>query len=359
MAIKNEYMPCLAIPPGETLEEQLQQIGMTQVEFSKRTGLTTKHINEIINGKASITPETALRFESVLGIPASFWNNLEANYQETKARIEAEQQLQSEIELARSISYAEMAKLEWVPKTSDWKEKVFNLRNFFGVAALEYIPNVIPVAFRKSEIKDASALSLAAWLRKGELISQIIKTKPFNKDLLKESIPGIRELSVKSPREFLPLIKDLLANCGVAFVLVPHLKKTYAHGATKWLAPDKVMIVLSIRGSFSDIFWFSLFHEIAHVLLHNKKQVFIAHNNRAHDELETIEDEADNFASHNLINQRSYQSFLQNSLSEGSIRNLADELKIHPGIIVGRLQHDKIIRYDQYTHLRARYVWVS
>lgn len=357
MAIKNEFVPCIAIPPGETLEEQLEQIGMTQVDFSKRTGLTTKHINEIINGKASITPETALRFESVLGIPASFWINLEANFQEAKARIEKEGKLQEEIEYARSIPYAEIAKHEWIPKTSNWNEKVINLRHFFGVASLDYIPNVIPVAFRKSEIKDASSLALAAWLRKGELISQDINTKPFNKDLLKESIPAIRELSLKSPREFLPHIKELLSNCGVALALVPHLKKTYAHGATRWLTPDKVMIVLSIRGSFSDVFWFSLFHEIGHVLLHNKKQVFIAHNDRAQDDLETIEIEADNFASGNLIIQRNYQSFLQRGLSDNSIKDLANELRIHPGIIVGRLQHDRIIRYDQYNGLRARYVW--
>lgn len=361
MANKNEYVPCLAIPPGETLEEQLEQIGMTQVEFSKRTGLTTKHINEIINGKASLSPETALRFESVLGIPASFWNNLEANYQDAKARIESEQKLQNEIEYARAIPYAEMAKYDWVPKTSKWNEKVINLRYYFGVASLDYIPNVIPVAFRKSEIRDASSLALASWLRKGELISHGINTKPYNKDLLKENISVLRELSLKPPREFLPLIKQLLANCGVALVLVPHLKKTYAHGATKWMAPDKVMIVLSIRGSFADIFWFSLFHEIGHVLLHNKKQVFIAHNTVDYDDSETlkIENESDVFASNNLISQRNYQAFLQNELNEKSIKILANELRIHPGLIVGRLQHDNIIRYDQYNHLRTRYVWAS
>lgn len=359
MANKIEYVPCLAIPPGETLEEQLQQIGMTQVDFSRRTGLTPKHINEIINGKAPITPETALRFESVLGIPASFWNNLEAEYQEAKARIEAEQQLQDEIELARSIPYAEMAKYEWIPKTTDWSEKVTSLRTFFGVASLDYIPNVIPVAFRKSEIKNASALALAAWLRKGELIAQSIKTRPFDKDLLKKNIPKIRELSLQSPKQFIPVIKEFLADCGVALVFIPHLQKTYANGATKWLTPDKVMVVLSIRGSFADIFWFSLFHELGHVLLHNKKQVYVSHTKREQDESQELENEADNFASNSLISPREYQLLLENGLDEISIKALASVLRIHPGIIVGRLQHEKKIRYDHYNHLRTRYVWVS
>ncbi len=81
------FLPDYAVPPGETLFENLDAIGMSQVELAERTGRPKKTINEIIKGKAAITPETALQFERVLGIPAGFWNNLERNYQETLARI--------------------------------------------------------------------------------------------------------------------------------------------------------------------------------------------------------------------------------------------------------------------------------
>ncbi len=85
--MKTSCQPNYSIPPGETLRETLETIGMTQVELADRTGRPKKAINEIIEGKAPITVKTALQLERVLGVPASVWNNLERNYQKTKARL--------------------------------------------------------------------------------------------------------------------------------------------------------------------------------------------------------------------------------------------------------------------------------
>lgn len=355
MAKNVEFKPCIAVPPGETLKEHLEDIDMSQADLAKRTGLTTKHINEIINGKASISQDTSLKLENVLGIPASFWNNLEASYQETKARLEAENQILKEAEIAKHITYAEIAKLNWVKPTKKIKEKVINLRSFFGVASLKLVPNVIPVAFRKSSIKDASALSLATWLRRGEILSQKIETRPFNKDLLKNRIDDLRRLTLKAPEDFCSKLESICALCGVAVVFVPHIKGTYAHGATKWLSPQKAMIQLSIRGSYSDIFWFSFFHELGHVLLHSKKQTFIADKSTMH---EAIEQEADEFASNTLIPPKEYSKFLsKKDFTEASIHAFAKGLNIHSGVVIGRLQHDEVLSFNQYSYLRTRYVW--
>lgn len=356
MANKFEFKPNIAVPPGETLKEHIENINMSQIDLAKRTGLTQKHISEIINAKSPISQETALKLENVLGIPASFWNNLESNYQETLARIEAEQKINEEFEIAKQIPYAEIAGLNWVQKTKNIREKVVYLRNFFSVASLKLVPDVIPVAFRKSEIKDESELSLATWLRRGELLAQQINTVPFNKDKLKTTISEFRSLTLNSPEEFCTKIQKMCASCGIALVLVPHISKTYANGASKWISPQKAMIQLSIRGSFADIFWFSFFHELGHVfLLHSKKITFVATKENA---LDVLERDADSFASNTLIPKKDYEAFIaKRDFSEANIVSFANKLNIHSGIVVGRLQHDNILNFNQYSHLRSRYVW--
>ncbi len=76
----------MAIPPGEVLEEELEARGMTQKELATRLGRPPQAVNEIIRGKKAITPETALGLETVLGVGADFWLNLEVSYKLTLAR---------------------------------------------------------------------------------------------------------------------------------------------------------------------------------------------------------------------------------------------------------------------------------
>ncbi len=347
------YKPNIAIPPGETLLEYLESMGMTQVDLAKRIGLTPKTVNEIINGKAPITAENALKLESIFGTPASFWNNLEANYQEAKARLDAEYAIKDETSIARAIPYPSLAKLKVVSPTRCIEEKVVNLRSFFGVASLHYVQDVQPVAFRKQEKVTVSSFALASWLRIGEVWAAEIETKPYDEKKLKELMITFRSLTLKRAEEFAPDLKDLCASVGIAFVLVPHLPKTYAHGATKWLTPQKALIQLSIRCSYSDIFWFSFFHELGHILLHSKKQAF-AETGISNQ----LEDQADRFAAEKLIPNADYKMFLKkNKFTRESIIRFAGNIEIHPGIIVGKLQHDEIIGHDYFNDLRPRLIW--
>ncbi|SHF12159.1 HTH-type transcriptional regulator / antitoxin HigA [Tissierella praeacuta DSM 18095] len=356
---KIEYIASIAVPPGETLKEQIDSMGMTQVELAKRTGLTTKHINEIIKGKSPITQETSLKLEYVLGIPASFWNNLEANYQETKARIKAREEINNEMVIAREVPYPEIAKLGWIPSTRDIEEKVMNLRTFFGVASLNLLPETIKgaFAFRISEKYEASNYSLATWLRKGEIEAERIATETFNKSKLKKLIPKFRELTLEAPDVFYPKMVELCASCGIALVLVPHISKTYACGATNWVKSDRAIVQLSVRGARADIFWFTFFHEIAHIILHDRKEFHLQESKSG----VCIEDEADNQAGNWLIPPEEYGKFVSTASysHRENILLFAEQIDIHPCIVVGRLLHDKKIEYHQYNDLRPSFVIVS
>ena len=275
---KNQFKPDIAIPPGETLKEVLEDRNLKQVDFCKRLGVSEKMISQIINGVAPITPQTAFKFESVLGIPASFWINLESNYQEVKQRLEIENQLRNsdenkEVEILREIDYSELAKLGWVAGTRDRVEKILNLRKFFGVTSLCKINEIYGVAFRKASNK-ASPYALAALLEKGTKEANNIETDNFDENKIKPSINKMRKLTMEEPDIFVKELKDICSGCGIALVILPHLNKTFLHGATKWLNPDKALLLLTIRLKYLDIFWFS-FSMSWGIFCYTAKKIFL------------------------------------------------------------------------------------
>ena len=360
METETRHNSDLAIPPGEYLLEASAELGLNQVDLARRMGRPVQAISEIVKGIKAITPDTALQLEEVLGVPAHIWTGLEADYQLIRARQQAEQQVEAEASDVGCYPYAEMAKLGWVGKTRKPVEKVRELRRFYGVASLANLPEVrsYAPAFRKSKHRNLSHEALAAWLRAGALKAEQIATRPFDKKALKALLPDLRKLTITSPQRFQPELCKRLADVGVALVLLPHLPKTYTNGATFWIHPDKAVLLMTIRGSWADIFWFSLFHEIAHILLHDKRRIFLENGN-ADTETSEQEQEADDFASNIMIPRKAYSAFIQTGeFTAQSISTLAKSIGIAPGIITGRLQHNGHIGHHCHIH-RNQYKWVG
>ena len=354
------YYSDLAVPPGEYLAEVLEEKGIYQADLARRMGRPIPAINEIIKGDKSITSETALQLEQVLGVPAHIWTGLEAQYQLVKARANEQAQLEKDIPLLAEIPFGELANLGFVKKTRIAFEKIKELQRFFGVSALSNMPQVkaFAPAFRCSGKRKASPYALAAWLRCGEIEARKIETKPFSKEKLEAALAEIRKMTSQPPEVFLPVMKQMLAEAGVALVMLKHLPKTYANGATFWLGSDKAVVLMSIRGSWADIYWFSLIHELAHILKHDKRLTFIE-DGECNPEVKKQEDEADAFAGEQLIPGKSYEGFIQSEqFGSGAIRAFAKEIGVHPGIVVGRLQHDNRLPVVTVLNgMRARFIW--
>jgi len=353
------YISDLAIPPGEYLEEVLDDLEISQAELARRMGRPPQAINEIIKGEKAITPNTAIQLEQVVDIPAEFWNSLESEYRLVLAKEQEIIKAQQEIEAACSFPYLEMSKLGLVKKTRNAIEKVKELQKFFGVSSLFNIENVneYSPAFRLYKKDTISREAIAAWLRTGHLIASKQRVDNFEKNTLKNNIKNIRSLSLESnPNKMLGSLKQLLADCGVALVVIPHYPKTYVTGATFWYGKNKPVIMMSMRGSWGDIFWFSLMHELAHILLHDKRITFIEGGN-SNENYKSQEEEADNFSQETLIPKAPYDEFVSNfDFSPTSIALFAKSIDIHPGIVTGRLQHDKKLSHLQHHH-RIRYKW--
>lgn len=358
---RNAFRPNYAVPPGETLKETIESMGMTQAELAQRTGRPKKTINEIIKGKAAIIPDTAIQLERALGVPASFWNNLERNFQETLARLREEEQLQSQIKWLKSFPMSSLIKKGWLPKLKSDVEKLRALLNFFGVAGVSEwraIWENSEAAYRQSLAFQSKPAAVAAWLRKGEVESLKIECQPFNEKNSYAALNKIRGLTEESPDVFEPEMRRLCAGAGVAVVFVPELPGTHLYGATRWIGTTKALIQLSLRGKSDDHLWFTFFHEAGHILLHGKKEVFIEAEGEGCREIggSEKEQEANRFAQDLLIPSERYQVFLDADLfNESEIQRFAKALGIAAGIVVGRLQHDKAIPFTVSNSLKKRF----
>ena len=360
MATNQEIYSDLAVPPGVYLSEIAEEMSMSQAELARRMGRPVQAISEIASGIKSITPDTALQLEQVLGVPAHIWTGLEAEYQLTKARSNAAEQVEHETNLAIHFPYPEIAKLGWVKPTRKRSEKVVELRRFFGVASLHNLPGVraYAPAFRQSTKSKASHEALVAWLRGGALEADKIDTEPFDQAKARAALRKLRHLTREEPGAFLSALKQQLAEVGIAFVLLPHFPKTYTNGATFWANPNKAVLMMSIRGSWADIFWFSLFHELGHILLHDKRHTFLE-DGLNDPSWKKQEEEADEFAQKTLIPPAPYRAFVKaGHFTAANIASFSDEIDIAPGIVVGRLQHDGRLPLNHHIH-RARYKWAK
>jgi HTH-type transcriptional regulator/antitoxin HigA len=300
MATEKRVYSDLPIPPGEYLAEVLDAKGMAQAELARRIDRPIQAINEIIKGEKAITPATALQLEKALGVPAHIWVGLESRYQLIKARLEERKQLQKESAFLRRTPYKQLADLDCVERTQDREHKIRELHRFYGVSALGNLPGIkaYEASFRCGVAREGSSYALAAWLKCAEMRAKEAPAEPFNKRKLRKSLGDIRALSEKGSDGSIAELEGILSRCGVVLVLLPHFPKTYANGATFWIKPDKPVLVMSIRGIRADSFWFNLFHEIGHILLHRK--ITYIDDGNVLPELARQEKEADGFAASSL-----------------------------------------------------------
>jgi HTH-type transcriptional regulator/antitoxin HigA len=335
----NKYVfePDYAVPPGQTLREVMESLGMSQSELAKRTDLTVQSLNRIFKGAQPITYESANRLELATGVSASMWNNLEAQYREQLAKIHERDRLKTDLVWLKEIPTAELVRRSILPKT---KDKVLLLREvlkFFGVSSVgawEKIWSTPAVAARRSQCFDSKPGAASTWIRLGELQAREIDSRPFDRDRFKAALRQIRNLTREPAQAFESEMKRLCAESGVAVALVKEMKHVPWNGATKWLTPHKAMILLCLRGKGEDKFWFSFFHEAGHVLNDSKKDLLI-NDGRQED---PREERANDFASEYLIPSK-YDDPIRRIRSHSEVIHLAEQLEIAPGIVAGRYQH--------------------
>jgi HTH-type transcriptional regulator / antitoxin HigA len=355
MAPSIRYEPDYAVEPGRSLRSTLSELGLTQADLAARTGLSQKHINQIVQGIAPITPETALFLERATHVPARTWSAMEAVYRERLARRHDEERFAEEADWLQDLPIRELVKRGYVNRSDSKGRQVEQVCRFFGVADRERWRRVwlAPlVSYRQSTSFDVDTGAVATWLRLGELKAQDVDVDAFDAKRFRRALTYARELTVKDSGVALKRLQHECANAGVAIIFLAEISGTRTSGAARWLTPSKALIQLSDRYKADDQFWFSFFHEAAHLLLHSKKEMFVSPADRSAIS-EDEEDEANSFAEAHLIPGR-YKSWLHSLRTNRDVIEFADELGIAPGIVVGRLHNDGIWGWSRGNLLKRK-----
>lgn len=347
--------------PGKTLEAKLIKKGITRKELSQRIDVSEKHISTVITGERGISPAFARKLGYVFEDTA-FWLNLQAEYDAEQSRIKDENSIsQEEVEVLKPLHdiTAYLIEKEYIHNNCGDADKVMQLRDFLGVSDLLLIPNITYNAAYRAQLSTnikVDPFVLFAWQRLCEKETEKINpTASLNKELLKESIPEIKSKMFGEIDDGVRKIQQILAKCGIAFEVVKNFRGAPVQGFIKELADGHIILCLTIRGKRADRFWFTLFHEIAHILNDDYKHRFVDFDSIKDD----VESKADSLAGEMLIDSNIYKDFIHSG--EGFtwpvIVKWAKKMHIEPFILLGRLQNDSILEWTDYTEKVVYYEW--
>lgn len=343
--------PDLLIHPGETISEAIEDRGINQKELATRTGFSEKHISTVINGKKSISAKLALALEIALDIPASFWNTLQSNYSaEVELFNESHEISSKEIDIAKELVEVTETLTKQKLDASNPSILVLVLRRFLGIHNLTSIKKLTSTYYRGQFNVSTNDYIMYAWQYLSEKQAEGQTENPFDRNLLLENLDNIKKIMFLKETDHIKELTKIFNKCGILFVVNKHVKKAPIHGLTTKTKTNKVLIAMTIRNKYIDTFWFSLFHEIAHLI--NKDYLIKQIDQK---KIKEIERKADEFAKNMLINKDNYNAFIKKgNFTDNDIIAFAKENNVLPGIVAGRLMKEELISWSQ-NSLRTKY----
>ncbi len=351
--------PTLATHPGEVLIDELDARGIKQREFASELNIAVTQLNEIIKGKRSITPDFAVLLEGILGIDAQFWVNMQANYNLDLARIkktniEKKQILERWQVLKNYVAIGYFKKLGIIEGSPFNDEKA--IQKIYKENSLEGIINQVTrynySLFKKSDKLNTEQINLISWVKLVEHKASDINVEVFDNNKIESLIIDLKK--VFTEKDIVAKTFDLLAQAGIKLVILEHPEHVPVDGMSFWNDSNPA-IGLTLRHNRLDNFAFTLFHEIGHIMLHlrnDKKEEFVDNIDEIRSSKDKIENEANDFASDNLINPRIWKELITTcfNYTDGVIENFAEKANVHPAILRGRICHE----FNQYYKVKTR-----
>lgn len=346
--------PDYIVTTGDFVSEWMDDAGVNAAELARRLDVTPKHVSEILSGKAPLSHPLALGLERVTGVPARIWNQYESGYRDDLARAAERDSLSAQYWQAKEFPLAYLRK--WAYITAPARHHVDTVRQLLSILRVAdlraYDATWVhgKVAYRKVAVSGDKTPAMATWLALGEIQEDSQSALPaYDRAGLQQLIPQLRGLSAHpDPTEAIHKVRAELRSVGVVFALIPPIPGLGVHGATRWINGNP-FVQLSLRGKSDDQLWFTLFHELGHVLLHRDTTVFLSSDENQ------SETEADVFASTTLVPEN-YHDRLPLRRDLAAVRALAAELGVAPSIVLGqaqRLTGDFAWGHD----LRVKFEW--
>jgi plasmid maintenance system antidote protein VapI/Zn-dependent peptidase ImmA (M78 family) len=359
----NDFQPDWISAPGDTIADILEERDLPQAEFARRIGHTLSEARGLLEGREPITPELATKLQHVLGASATFWINRETQYRQDVVRLRGQDVSKGRGVWLEELPVKDMIKFGWItPASNSATANEAACLQFFDLPDVSawrdaYRGALEMAAFRTSASFDSHPGAVAAWLRRGEIEASSIACSPWDAQKFRSALSKIRALTwKKQPDAFIPKLKELCAQCGVAVVIVRAPSGCRASGATRFLSANKAMLLLSFRYLSDDHFWFTFFHEGGHLLLHGKAALFLEGANMVTTDQE---EEANKFAGEILIPPELRTELFDLPRDGRAIIKFARAVGIAPGIVVGQLQHFGRLQRNQLNALKRRFRWAG
>ena len=334
------FVPDYSLHPGAVLRQILQQRGIRQTELAERTGLSAKHINQLVKENIGISGDVAVLLERALGVDAEFWINADIRHSLQTSRERARKQLPEYRSWVRSFDTATLVRQGIVESSDDYSTQAERILRFFNVATPSAFDEtwIRPrVSFRRSQAFTVAEHNTALWLRLVERSAEDVEVEPFREAALRKVARSLAKLTTLSVVDGFGAARTALATAGVVLTFVREVPGTRVCGATWWLAADRPVIAVTERHRKPDIFWWSLFHECGHLALHPRRETFLDID-RDKNTADSAEAEADAFASAILLPGNSADRIQAGTTHEELIL-LAAQLGVGPAIIAGQFGH--------------------
>jgi HTH-type transcriptional regulator/antitoxin HigA len=353
------FNPDWASPPGGTIEDVLEERNWSKEYLAKQLGLSVEDFDKLIEGEIEIDQDLAFKLEKYLGSTAKFWLKREEHYREKLAELATRKTLfESWIDWLNELPVKEMMSQALIEKciinSKNKHNIVKDLLYFFDVDSPDEWRTKYATMegnFRRTRESQSDIGAIAAWIRQGEIIAEDLVCPEYSKPKFEQAVDEIRSLTVLDQAEFLHEMQKLCFEAGVVFILVPSIKGAHISGMARWLNSHTALIQLSLYGKKNDRFWFTFFHEAAHILLHGKDDIFLDEWDSKDALRSQKEDEADQKAKEILIPPE-YDQDLPHLKSRDAVIEFAKSIGVHPGIVVGRLQYDEIIPHSWMNDLK-------
>jgi plasmid maintenance system antidote protein VapI len=352
------FAPDWLSAPGGTMLDVMEERDLSSKELAALLGYSLDRTERLIAGKESITRDVAALLAEHLGGSENFWFSRERNYRNEVARLQTEGNVNAARAWLNELPLKDMQKFGWVSSHTHPEDNAAACLKYFGVSNVKewrskYSQVLSLVSFRMSPTHKSEPGSVIAWLRYGELKSEEILCRTWNPDNFARSLISMRRLTrKKSPSAFIPELRKLCAENGVALVIARGPTGCRASGVTRFLSSKKAMILLSFRYLADDQFWFTFFHEAGHLLMHGQKALFLEDGS---DASLKEEHEANLFAQNILIPPEARAEFLSLRPNKDSVMKFAIKIGISRGIVVGQLQHQRRLEPSQLNFLKRRY----
>ena len=323
------------VHPGIIIKEILETTEMTAREFSIRTGISERTLSSIINGNGSITFDIAYKLSRYFDQSINFWTNLQNQYDLYLKEMEEKNEIETEWKLVKSIKKY-LLDGKYINDDDDKITIILKTRKLAGVNSLLLLERRDSFVCLKEHHSnnEANLFYQNFWIALALNEARNKNSDKYDKDKLKQFIPEIRSMTTKMPNEFLDRLNEILESCGISFIILPYLAKSNIYGATKWFAKDNVMLAISNRRERADLFWFTLFHELSHVLMEHRREMLINIDGN-------FDYEANKLAENMLIPNDKWEQFMKKGVfSIQTIEIFAKEVNVLPLIVVGRLHKE-------------------